>query len=610
MNALVEREELYEALLNNRRAYCATCLKIKTKQAQIIPLVANRAQLLLDQRLDEQLAETGRVRAITLKARQKGISTWVAGRFFHRAHLREEQSGLILAALKKQSEVLWNIYKRFADNLPAEIKLKQENTRHLQDLKLESGSSIRVETAEDENAARSMTLQMLHVSEMAFFQHPETVWTSVTSAIPADGTEIIIESTANGVGNFFHRFWEEAEEGRSSWAPIFLPWWIHDDYTVQATPDETDQIISAEDPWERHAQDDGISWEGRSWALIERLSTDEDLEATFEDGAFKLSINQIAWRRRMIRDQFLGDERKFRQEYPAEPDEAFLASGNQFLEEELLERLRKQAEPPKQRGNIIRVNTGKMFRRSELGDLRVWEEPDLDGHYVIGVDTASGRLSGPGEEVAADERGGRDFSCAQVIRLPYSDEKSWYRAKHVACLHGRMVPEVLAGVLWDLGMWYSCPRPGARTLRIPALIGVERNHSSGESVLRALDDGGYPELYVHRQLVKTVGKPTRFLGWSTDVSTRQPMLDDLAAALRMVDLETWDADLAREFRTFVRGGDYSKGIESGKPAAQEGTHDDRIMSLGIAWQMTRWHMGHGSAGPEPEFRPGKGPARG
>lgn len=605
------REELLEEL-RDLPTYTQVCLKIKDKSAKIVPLTLNREQLVVDKRLNRQLSEEGRVRAIILKARQLGISTYTEARFFHRAHLNEEQAALIVAALKKQSQTIWQIPKRFAEQLPGPLKPKLSRTRHEQNLVMDSGSSIKVETAEDTEAARSMTLQMLHVSELAFFQKPELVWVSMLQAVaPHEENEVIVESTANGVGNFFHRMWEEAEQGRTSWVPIFLPWWMHDAYAVEPTPEEIEEITRSEDPWERRAMDEGISWEGRSWELIEDLKDEKLSEAEFIDGAWVLSIGQVAWRRRMIRDQFLGDERSFRQEYPAEPEEAFLASGNQFLEEELLERLRKQAEPPKRRGNLIRVNTGIAFRRAEQGYIRIWEEPDLRGHYVIGVDTSSGRLTGAMED-PANERGGRDFSCAQVIRLPWQDDKTgaWYRAKHVAELHGRIVPEVLSALLWDLGMWYSCPKPGHRTLREPALIGVERNHSSGETVIRNLDDSGYPQLYFHRQIVNTVGRPTRHIGWSTDVTTRQPMLDEFAAVLRMGELETFSAELAREFRTFVRGGDVSAGIESGKPAAQEGTHDDRIMAGAIAWQMTRWHPTHGHAGEtEDLFVPSDSPAR-
>src|ERR1051325_3903802 len=66
-------------------AYAAECLMIRTKSGEVRPLVLNRAQRHIDAQLRAQREATGRVRALILKGRQQGCSTYVGGRFFHRA---------------------------------------------------------------------------------------------------------------------------------------------------------------------------------------------------------------------------------------------------------------------------------------------------------------------------------------------------------------------------------------------------------------------------------------------------------------------------------------------------------------------------------------------
>jgi phage terminase large subunit len=79
------------------------------------------------------------------------------------------------------------------------------------------------------------------------------------------------------------------------------------------------------------------------------------------------------------------------------------------------------------------------------------------------------------------------------------------------------------------------------------------------------------------------------LGWITDSTSRMPMLDDLAAAVRNGQLEVPSRDLVREMVTFVVW-------ENGKPMAEEGTHDDRVIALAIAYQMgTREHRHGGTS---------------
>src|SRR5690606_15501638 len=125
----------------------------------------------------------------------------------------------------------------------------------------------------------------------------------------APGTEVILESTANGVGNFFHQRWREAERGEGEFQAIFVPWYWQEEYR--------------KDPGD----------EGDFTASL----TDEEIE--YGD-TYELDLWQLAWRRSKIKE--LGDPALFKQEYPANAVEAFQASGHDsFIPPELVMAARK-----------------------------------------------------------------------------------------------------------------------------------------------------------------------------------------------------------------------------------------------------------------------------
>lgn len=561
--------------------YCKTTLRIKDKHGRIIPLSFNAAQMMAQKIAAKQAKETGRIRLIILKARQEGLSTWTSARFFRRCHLHPHQKAGIIADQRDKSSALFEMYQRYYDYLADEDRIPTKNTAKGNLMVLAHGSEITVDTAGDMTAGRASTFQMLHLSEMAFWPKAEDVYVSLVQTVPDDGSEIIIESTANGVGNFFHRMWEDAVEGRNAFIPIFLPWWIHEEYQVSLSKSEREDIVNTEDPDEVRMMTEGFEWEGETVLL---------------------SPEQIAWRRRTIMDKCAGNARVFQQEYPSTAQEAFLVSGSCFFDEEaLLEYRNHGTSEYTQRGNIERRNGRIFLQPAHLGYLRLWHPPELkvcrehgpmqgdsdgvrsfcpeckheleDGIYVIGADTASGKQTAQRDTLFSDpegEVGGRDFSCADVYEV-----KSRVQ---VAQLHGRMDPEVFASYLYNLGFYYASI---SGTKRTAAMLAVERNHSSGETVIRKLQtELKYPNLYYSRQMNKRFNKATPEIGWRTTATTRMPMLDELAEGIRTQSIGILSKDTIKECFTFVRD-------DTGKPQAQEACHDDRVISLAIALQVAR-----------------------
>jgi hypothetical protein len=526
--------------MNDLSYYARTHLRIRTKEAQLVPLRLNFPQKVTLEKLSKQLRETGRIRAVILKARQEGISTLTAARFFRKIHLWPNQRATVVAHERDKSSAIFEFYDRMYKNLIDEVKVPKLSSQKGNVLHLANDSQIVVETAMDEDAGASTTIQLLHASEVARWPNAETVFVSLANTVPDTASEVIIESTAKGVGNFFHQCWEDAEAGRSGYQAIFLPWWIHPEYELPVSEDEQEEIKASHDPYEREAQDEGFLWEGKR---------------------HKLSVRKLMWRRRIgIPEKCAGNLRKFHEEYPSTADEAFVASGETFFDKDALEIYKKRTEVPTRRRITLSRKGTIVAPLDPLGHLRVWELPTRDGLYAIGADCASGKLVTSDPD---DERGGRDFSCAQVY-----DCKN---KKLVAQLHGRMPPEVFSQQLVWLGHFYNT-----------AKLGPERNHSSGETVVQKVyDELGYPNVYVARQVnTRSDGRVTSRWGWWTTKVTRPIMLDELSEVIRNLGVKIPDTETIKEGFTFIVD-------DRGVPVATEGCHDDRIMALAITLQVAQ-----------------------
>jgi hypothetical protein len=287
------------------------CLKIRSKDGQIQPLTLNRAQLYIHAKLEEQRNKTGKVRAVILKGRQQGCSTLVGARFYHQVIHRFGTQAFILTHAMDATQNLYKMAQRYYENTPALIKpeVTTSNAKELIFGKLDSG--YKLGTAENQATGRSSTIQLLHGSEVAFWAHASEHAKGIFQAVPnSPNTEIILESTANGVGNFFHQTWQKAEAGESEFIAIFVPWFWQEEYV--STPDNNFTMTSDE----------------------ERLAEQ-----------YNLTKEQIAWRRYKITEfsvNGIDGERSFMQEYPCNSAEAFQLSGEDtFIDTQLVMEARK-----------------------------------------------------------------------------------------------------------------------------------------------------------------------------------------------------------------------------------------------------------------------------
>ena len=230
--------ELRILMRDDFEAYARTCLRIRTKSGATEPLLLNRSQRFLHARLEAQRKETGKVRALVLKGRQIGCSTYVAGRFYHRCTHNRGYRTFVMGHLDMSSDNLFNIAKRLHDNCPDMLR-PQTGAANAKELLFPAlGSGYRVTTAGSKDVGRSETIQLMHGSEFGYWPNGASHFSGIMQAVPDEpGTEIVLESTANGVGNTFHSLWRAAERGESDFIAVMIPWHWHEEYRSPPPPD-------------------------------------------------------------------------------------------------------------------------------------------------------------------------------------------------------------------------------------------------------------------------------------------------------------------------------------------------------------------------------------
>src|SRR6266702_6041095 len=236
--SLSEKERTIRLCLKADLAhYVERCLHVRTKAGNIEPLIFNQMQRYLHARLEEQRQRIGMVRALILKGRQQGCSTYVGARFYHRATHVRGQRVYILTHEQDATDNLFDMVERFHAHCPALMKphTGASNAKELDFDRLDSGYAVG--TAGTKAVGRSRTIQLFHGSEVAFWPNAAGHFAGIIQAVPhLPGTEIILESTAHGIGGEFHARWQMAEGGTGDYEAIFVPWFWSEEYRREVPP--------------------------------------------------------------------------------------------------------------------------------------------------------------------------------------------------------------------------------------------------------------------------------------------------------------------------------------------------------------------------------------
>ena len=315
-------------------ALAESWLRVRTKDGQLAPLRANAVQ----RAFEEQRGQ----RNIVLKARQLGLTTWIAARFFLRTITRPGTLTLQVAHTREAAEEIFGIVHRYAACLPADLRngplrTSRASTRQLAFPLLDS--QYMVVSAGEKNAGRGLTVQNLHCSEVARWQGDGAETLAGLRAALAPSGELVLESTPDGVGGCFYDEWQRAPE--TGTVRHFFPWWM-----------------------ERRYRED---------AVAPQTLTEEEKQLMAREG---LDLEQIAFRR-TVRANFRG---LARQEYAEDPETCFRMSGECVFELDAIETRIAELMPPAE------------TRRN--GEMRIWLPAIAGKRYVVAVDPAGGGSEG------------------------------------------------------------------------------------------------------------------------------------------------------------------------------------------------------------------------
>ena len=480
---------------DNFEKYCENNLQIKTKSGEIVPLKFKPIQrIILDKVLDD-LEHERPIRYIILKARQEGVSTLVEALIYWWTATHKNIESKIVAHDQDTAEKLYAMFRRFYDNSNPIFKPETKyNTRTDLTFDNEQGtglkSSIDVSSAKNTGTGRGMTINWLHGSEVSLWTDGAELMAGLMQAVPKEkNTAIFLESTANGMGDFFHKTWQAAKNGESVFTPLFFRW--SDDPTY-------------------------------------RLKVPANFKLTEEEKVLKEEFNlddeQIQWRREAMKE-FPGDEGKFKQEYPMTDVEAFLASGSSRFNIAALSKMEAECLPAKCYELI--EETKKVGLDSEIkiksvevdkAPLKIWKKPVTNGQYVIGGDVSEGI--------------NEDYSVATVI-----DKETM---ETVARWRGDCEPADFGEILDMLGRYYNT-----------ALIACEINNH-GLTTVQRLRDLHYPNLYRREKGIdERFEQYTSKLGWQTTTKTKPLMINALSEAINLGKIKDRDAVFVRECMEYV-----------------------------------------------------------
>ncbi len=513
VNDLVEVMRICDA---EPQEFIERCLSIKTKDQQTVLLHLNTAQSLIYNRIKKLRALRKPIRMIILKARQEGVSTLCEGLIFERTARFENTNSLIVAHEPESTDAIFAMSKLFYDLLPTWAKpmRRYDNKKQMvfenpEEKTRTADPGLRsrmvIATADKVKVGRGLTLHNFHGSEVAFWKNAKDLMLSVLQAIPnLPNTSVFLESTANGFGGdgeYFYRTVQDALAGKSEFELIFLPWHLMSEYSLAFTSDK------------------------------EKIKFSETLDE-YERGhkaKAKLTLEQLNWRRWAIQNLCGGDVDKFKQEYPATIEEAFVASSKAVIPKQYVEAQSKFTRAP------IR----------KLDDILIYEEPNPRHFYSLGADPSEGI--------------GQDDSAITVI-----DKMT---GREVGSYVGQIQPDLFAKKIKQTAELFN-----------DALAVIEINNH-GLAVINALKTE-YSNLYQRTVFDKVTNTKRKELGWKTTQTTKPLMVDDFIAGLRDEEIGLSNPMTVSQMMTFVHTNEsnrYGMGAETGQK-------DDCLISAMLAWQ--------------------------
>ena len=488
----------------------------------------------------------GKVRALVLKARQMGSTTYNCAEFFQKTIFSEHTNAIIVAQHEKQSAFIMGMYESAFDFLPwwmkPRVNLHQtgvlysfdEPDENLRSLRPGLKTNIFADNAnKPSGVGRGMTFRRCLMSELAFWKNASQLSKSLLRAMNSPDGFYVMESTANGRNDSWHNLWRRAEQGTIDWNPVYIPFYRRPKtYSLPILKTEVFVVTSEEK---------------------------EIRERVFAKESFLISDGTFKWMR-ATKEEFIatdGDDMLFSQEYTSTPEESFQNSALTAFPRGVINRHSKRTRNPKWFGEIYydfeRGKSVPVLEAVEESDnlpypidekrFRVWERPIRGEKYCVGVDVSLGNQGG-------------DYSSIAVMKMSSGHEKDAL----VAIWHGLLNPEPLADVVLAICWYYE-----------EALAAIEVNSMGMVTNTLLMRDYEYENIYRFKRMDRLKHFMTDIVGWWTDYKSKRALITKMDRLLRedMIDIPCKDTIV--EFRDFTEEG-----------AEGEGAHDDFVMALMIA----------------------------
>ena len=561
------REEIVQALFNLRLKYdfefCAyLTMKIQDKESKLfIPLLLNEGQRILVGEYERQRLADEPIRVLLVKARQWGGST-VTQCYMHwlQTYWYENWHSCIVALNQSQAVNIRTMYKNLIARRPnwcERITFRRFENTELIRIIPERGCRVQIGSATKPDALRSFDFSLVHMSEVGLWKDTKEVKgddmaMAMYSTVPnVPGTMIVMESTAKGIGNYFHRQYLAAKEnkrkGNKGIRPVFVAWFVDVRYTrnYRSRYASAEEFVSTWSEYNWWQYDQGATLEGIYW--------------------YNCTKAENHW-----------TDFQMKSEYPTTAEEAFQSKSGRYFTEDLLEWLKRYTREPKLIGELRGdatigpkvLENLKFYSNDSLQDeaLKIWIKPEdnapewkkVKNRFLVTVDV-----------------GGRspraDWSVISVFdRLSMAED---FGALERAALWKMHVdPDILAYRSAMVAHYYN-----------DALLVIESNtydtknkksddadKSEGDHTYTVLDTLGgiYENLYRRRTSPdNTKDKETRHIGWHMNKQTKYMAYDDYTVRLREGDYMEYSQDAADEAMWLMNA-------PGGKIEAMEGTHDD------------------------------------
>lgn len=533
----------------------------------------NRAQRKYLRQL-EDLRLSGRpIDIILLKARQWGGSTltqlymgWI------QSILKQNWNSVICADVENQARIISGMLVKAFEGTNAwatggkKIRTSPYQGANSTRVINTSGSRYSVGSAQKPDKLRSENISLVHLSEVGLWKAtksktPEDLAQSLFgSVLSGPNTMKVLESTAKGVGNYFHRQWLQAVDGTNNFTPVFIAWFDIDIYFVSMHPREYAEFIESFSPYEEYLFKLGATLEAIKWYRDKRKEMNDD------------------WR--------------MFSEYPSTPEEAFQSTGQRIFPIEYVRNARRTSETPWWRGNVVGdAESGaaalanlrfvalseeeeSYYRNFGKGDklqvkktdtynncLWVWLMPDTSVNYVDRYIT----VVDPGGGITDKA----DYTSIKVFdRL---DMLNGGVPELAAEWHGRMDQDKIAWKAAQIAEAYG------HSLLVIESNKLEADKTEGDNFEYILTEISeyYSNLYSRtsdEQIRK--GMPVRW-GFHTNVSTKPIIINFLKKALRD------GLYIERSMPTCDEMDLYELKEDNKTMGAVDGNHDDRVITSAL-----------------------------